>query len=529
MARIGSSTPAAGGPAQSAEAAQSTEAAKVLRRRHGPAVLDYARVCARDEKTAEDLAAMTLSRALHTLNGLGRIARRPRLLGLVLQIAADRADGDCRHELASGLADWLEDVVERGRGLDVDTLRGRSPVARAFQALPARKRVVLWQNEVEHDGEAQLSSLLGIAESSVARAAHAALAAWRAAYVRSYPERVGDDGCRRYSRLVDAAAYWSDASASAGLGGHVANCPHCSRALDDLTRMRQCPGELLAEAMLPWGAAPYLTARHNRQAEHRAQAVSGVAPRERTWRSAAWAAFAAVLVAGAGASIVDVFPWEDGGPSGGGQHRLPRPANSAATGTTATATATARPTPTAGKTPVPSTSPPRTHPSSPETSRDTPRPGHSVPSGNVPVLDWRFNESSDKPVLDSSKRGNAGRLVDGAQRVGRGDRVLILDGFRQYAEGPDEVVATDRSFTVSAWVFLDDPYRPQAAVSQDGHEISGFSLGYSPVGERWTMGMYPSDRARGHLDQALSRCPARPRTWVHLTGVHQDADNQLRL
>ena len=97
------------------------------------------------------------------------------------------------------------------------------------------------------------------------------------------------------------------------------------------------------------------------------------------------------------------------------------------------------------------------------------------------------------------------------------------------------VVRTDQSFSVSAWVRLADlPAADQTVVSQDGVEVSGFSLGISRQSgaAHWSVQMRDSDNGAAAARAVLAQ-PALTGSdlgrWIHLVGVYNAARRDLRL
>ncbi|NUT52909.1 MAG: LamG domain-containing protein, partial [Saccharothrix sp.] len=89
-------------------------------------------------------------------------------------------------------------------------------------------------------------------------------------------------------------------------------------------------------------------------------------------------------------------------------------------------------------------------------------------------------------------------------------------------------VETNKSFSVSAWVRLDDVGTDGVVVAQDGAHTSGFRLGVLANGH-WAFAMTQSDTATSATITATSDLPAQEDTWTHLTGVYDSAARQARL
>jgi hypothetical protein len=102
---------------------------------------------------------------------------------------------------------------------------------------------------------------------------------------------------------------------------------------------------------------------------------------------------------------------------------------------------------------------------------------------------------------------------------------------------PNQVLHTDQSFTVSAWVRLTGsalPTRPMTAVSQLGTNTSGFFLGYrgGTSGGTWSFAMPGADTntSTGWTEaQSAALTSAAMNTWTELTGVYDVGAGTLTL
>lgn len=170
-----------------------------------------------------------------------------------------------------------------------------------------------------------------------------------------------------------------------------------------------------------------------------------------------------------------------------------------------------------------------------------------VAVGEGAVARWHFGEASG--VADDSAVQGAVRhdavLGGGAVRDNRGrrgeitrdsagqplaepvtDKGLALNGSTGYAASSGPALETRASYTVSAWVRLDDGSRNRTFVSQDGVHRSPFLLAYEVDVQKWTFRAVDSDAAVGtswSYQRVASEDPATLKVWTHLTGVF-DAD-----
>ncbi|MFI6899109.1 LamG domain-containing protein [Streptomyces sp. NPDC050256] len=166
-----------------------------------------------------------------------------------------------------------------------------------------------------------------------------------------------------------------------------------------------------------------------------------------------------------------------------------------------------------------------------------------VAVGEGPVGRWHFDEASGA-AKDSAEAGtdrhdavlNGGAVRDNRGRRGEitrdsagqplaepvTDKGLALNGSTGYAATSGPALETRASYTVSAWVKLDDGSRNRTFVSQDGAHRSPFYLGYQLDVGKWTFRAVNADAAPGSTwsyQRVVSDNPAALKAWTHLTGV----------
>ena len=149
-----------------------------------------------------------------------------------------------------------------------------------------------------------------------------------------------------------------------------------------------------------------------------------------------------------------------------------------------------------------------------------------VRAGNGALAQW----SLDDNTRDTAFLGDRHGTLEGtaAYVPGAVGRALDFDGGSVTAPS---AVATDTSFTVSAWVRLTGTSGPQTAVSQSGISQSEFQLGYRPDGGggKWAFWLPQADSTTAGTDVALSGSAAPVGAWTHLTGVYDGPSDELRL
>ncbi|MCE6994368.1 laminin G domain-containing protein [Saccharothrix sp. S26] len=150
-----------------------------------------------------------------------------------------------------------------------------------------------------------------------------------------------------------------------------------------------------------------------------------------------------------------------------------------------------------------------------------------VRGGSGPLAQYTFDgDTKDSAFLgwrDGTAQGGP-TYVPGAL-----GSALGFDGVDDTVTAPN-AVRTDASFSVSAWVRLDNGQATQTAISQDGAVICGFCLQYEPGSKRWVFVMPTGDASppagytfvRSTEDAAVG-------VWTHLTGVYDAAAGKVKL
>jgi hypothetical protein len=117
------------------------------------------------------------------------------------------------------------------------------------------------------------------------------------------------------------------------------------------------------------------------------------------------------------------------------------------------------------------------------------------------------------------------------------DRALQFDALTDVARTAGPVVRSDGSYAVMATVRLDDVGGTYTAVSQSGAQTSGFELGHrvdaacpaGTGGHCWALWATGSDVASASPVVVRSAVPARPGSWVQLTGMRNAGTGTLEL
>lgn len=138
----------------------------------------------------------------------------------------------------------------------------------------------------------------------------------------------------------------------------------------------------------------------------------------------------------------------------------------------------------------------------------------------VPAGRWKLADGSGSTAADTGGNHNA-TLTTGAtwtQDSSRNSQVLALSGSTGYATTTGPVVATNASYSVSAWVKLADTNNYYTAVSQSGSNVAGFYLQYSKGLNAWAIVIPATDTGGAGQYIAHGSAPA-VNTWTHLVAT----------
>ncbi|MFI5689260.1 ricin-type beta-trefoil lectin domain protein [Streptomyces sp. NPDC051636] len=344
-----------------ADTATAYAALQELRRRHRRAVLGYARLCAASESAARQLAAQTFTEAAReTARGVEPLVPlRHHLLLLTARLAAAWA----RDERSAGLDPGLL-LVLNTTGTPEGPL---PPLLPAFHTLPSRAQGLLWYAVVDEEREDRTAALLALTPWDVAYDTPHALQAMAQACLRSRLAASDDPHCGDFRRLIEESTRPDTPRHSADLHAHMARCPHCTAAHEDLTALRDTPRTTLAEGLLPWAGTAYTTRRGPQESRTAPLAGTRRAPSRRFLLASA--ALGVALV-----PLLFLLRPTDDSPD-------PDPANAVGTPTSApqvTVTATATATATVSATPSPSPSATSQSPTPTRTPSPAKRPADPI-------------------------------------------------------------------------------------------------------------------------------------------------------
>jgi concanavalin A-like lectin/glucanase superfamily protein len=535
-----------------------------LEQRHFHAVRTFA-VAATVRTTAADaLAYQSWEETLrqHVDGGAGG-AVRPCALSSVLTTASGWARGNQRTVLNPQLAAWFDAYGPVMPGNTATAgFRRPSLVACAFAGLPHRRQTVLWHKAVERDDSALTGRLIGAGPGEVSVLTGRAQGELYNSYVEVLRDGMPYE-CHRYHQLVLAYADARSIDIAAQLAPHLERCPRCSGAVADLGRVKHDCGALLAQAVLPWGGLEYAArgtdgsgvqetfmpaagmassaapaalpvgGSATGRGRHAAPRAAGIGVRARGRRRTdlvvRGAAVAGVCAVGAAFALTGAF-------NKGGEPQSKDPAKPPAEASVKASPASKSPSPSRTKASAKSTSKDASKAASKSarTKSAPPKTGTTRASrtsvGNAAV-EWLFNEvDGDGVTPDSSDNNKDGTLFGASRPTPVKGGGLAFDG-QQFVASSGSLVDTSSSFSVSARVKLDRTDVSQTVVSQDASDSSGFQLQYDADESQWEMRMPEQDTAdaEGDADEAASESGAEVGESTHLTGVYDDAADEVRL
>jgi hypothetical protein len=144
------------------------------------------------------------------------------------------------------------------------------------------------------------------------------------------------------------------------------------------------------------------------------------------------------------------------------------------------------------------------------------------------VAAWPFDEGTGASAADPVG-GHTATLTNAAWVTGFAGAALSANGSSTVADAGGALLTTTASFTVTAWVNMDNSNGFHTVVSQDGTQASGFYLQYSAADNRWAFARVASDAADAASTRALSATAPVVGQWTHLAGVYDAAAGQLRV
>jgi hypothetical protein len=147
-----------------------------------------------------------------------------------------------------------------------------------------------------------------------------------------------------------------------------------------------------------------------------------------------------------------------------------------------------------------------------------------VRAGNSALAQWSFEGNAQDTAFLGDRHGT----FTGTPSFVPGTVGNSVELSHDSMSAPN-TVDTKASFTVAAWVRLNETVGSHTAVSQSGTSTAAFQLGYEAMANRWFFVMPRADGTSPATDMAWSAGQAQPGTWTHLAGVYDAGLGEIRL
>ncbi|WP_232376269.1 LamG-like jellyroll fold domain-containing protein [Amycolatopsis aidingensis] len=152
---------------------------------------------------------------------------------------------------------------------------------------------------------------------------------------------------------------------------------------------------------------------------------------------------------------------------------------------------------------------------------------------NQPVVRayYALDEGAGTTTRDEVTARNATLEGTASWDTGEFTSVRVIGGAEPgtgLVRAPRPAIRTDRSYTVAAWVRLDELIGNHTAVSVFGDTASPFWLQYRPDNNKWNFGLTGTAAQEGAW-LATSAGDAVAGEWTHLTGVYDAVADEARI
>ncbi|MFJ8085109.1 LamG-like jellyroll fold domain-containing protein [Streptomyces sp. NPDC096205] len=157
-----------------------------------------------------------------------------------------------------------------------------------------------------------------------------------------------------------------------------------------------------------------------------------------------------------------------------------------------------------------------------------------VKSGQPERGQWDLDEEAGATKATATAKDRPATLYGGPTPGAAGAKgtAVHFDGVDDYARTDIPTIATDGSFSVSAWAKLTQaPSTAAIIAAQPGNHSPGFELYYSKVYDRWAFNQYTSDSASATPVRVMpaSAGGATVGKWTHLVGTYSSGSDELKL
>ncbi|MFI9647756.1 glycerophosphodiester phosphodiesterase family protein [Streptomyces sp. NPDC052040] len=150
----------------------------------------------------------------------------------------------------------------------------------------------------------------------------------------------------------------------------------------------------------------------------------------------------------------------------------------------------------------------------------------------VPRAAFSLDERAGTARVSGGPGQELSAQVAGGARLGVAGKVrtgLQLNGRTAFAATAGPLLDTTKSFSVSAWVRLDDKKSNYTFLSQAGTRASGFQLYYSTYYDSWVFNRHIKDTDDTGIVRSVGAEKARTGVWTQLTGVYDASAKKIQL
>lgn len=148
-----------------------------------------------------------------------------------------------------------------------------------------------------------------------------------------------------------------------------------------------------------------------------------------------------------------------------------------------------------------------------------------VRAGNGALAQWSFEGNARDTAFLGDRHGTLSGTTSYAPGAVGSSVALSSSGSMTAANA----ITTKTSFTVAAWVRLDQSVGSHTVISESGTRSGAFQLGYRKAENRWFFWMPRTDADNPTTDIAWSGSEAQLGTWTHLAGVYDAQRQEIRL
>ncbi|WP_245563634.1 LamG-like jellyroll fold domain-containing protein [Longispora albida] len=147
------------------------------------------------------------------------------------------------------------------------------------------------------------------------------------------------------------------------------------------------------------------------------------------------------------------------------------------------------------------------------------------PAGSDAVATWQMNDEGGEALFDTT--GGANAKITGSVTTAGGTATFTGASGAATTTGP--VVNATKSFTVSAWAYLNHTSYSAVVAGQEGSRLMGFNLSYCKGCNAWQFERAGSDADSPASWHSVTGTAPQLNTWTHLVGTYDAATGTQKL